>query len=174
MKRKFIYVSLFLTMSMFVFTSCGSSSEPKEELTDNMEIVDEEKTEETEEPEKLDVTSISSSDQAMDEYKNLLENYAELVKSGSKEEAEALKTQLDELKSYSEGKWGAESLKAMTTLSKYALQIEAGKDVDINDALKAYEKTFEVMKNMPGMDAETEKAMGDAQDAMKKMQNLGL
>jgi hypothetical protein len=172
MKKKFIYVSLFMTLSVFTFSSCGgSSSEPEEDLTDQTEMVEEEITEEAD---KLDVNSFTSADEAMEEYKTMLENYADLVKSGSTAEAEALKAQLDELKSFSEDKWGAASLKAMANLSKYALQIEAGKDIDLDDAFKAYDKSLEVMKNMPGMDAESEKAMDEAQDAMKQMQSLGM
>jgi hypothetical protein len=170
MKKKFIYVSLFLTFSVFTLSSCGSSSEPEEDLTEEIEMIEEEVSEEAD---KLDVTSLTSADEAMEEYKSMLEEYADLTKSGSIEEAEALKAQLDELKSFSEDKWGAVSLKAMADLSKYALQIEAGKDIDLDDAFNAYDKSLEVMKNMPGMDAETEKAMDEAQDAMKSMQSLG-
>ena len=179
MKKKFIYVSLFMTFSVFTLSSCGSSSEPEEDLTDETEMVDEDITDvadeadEANEAEKLDVNSFTSADEAMDEYKSMLEKYADLTKSGSIEEAKVLKAQLAELKSFSEDKWGAASLKALTSLSKYALQIEAGKDIDLDNAFKAYDKSLEVMKNMPGMDAESEKAMDEAQDAMKGLKSLG-
>ena len=171
MRNKFIYVSLFMTLSVFALSSCGSSSEPEEDLTDQTEMVEEEADEEAD---KLDVNSITSGAEAMEEYKAMLEKYADLVKSGSTEEAEVLKAQMDELKSFSEDKWGAESLKAMAGLSKYALQIEAGKDVNLDDAFNAYDKSLDLMKNMPGMDDESEKAIDDAQDAMKQMQSLGM
>jgi len=172
MKKKFINVSLILTISTFTLTSCGGSSENQEDVSEDMEMIDEEKIEE--EVEKLDVSSLTSAEDAMNEYKTLLENYADLVKNGSIDEAEVLKAELDELKAFSEDKWGAVSLKAMANLSKYALQIEAGKEVDLNDAFNAYDKSMEVLKNMPGMDAESEKAMDEAQDAMKDLKNIGL
>jgi hypothetical protein len=172
MKKKFINVSLILAITTFTLTSCGSSSENQEDVSEDMEMIDEEKIEE--EVEKLDVSSLTTAEDAMNEYKTLLENYADLVKNGSIDEAEALKAELDELKAFSEDKWGGESLKAMANLSKYALQIEAGKEVDLNDAFNAYDKSMEVLKNMPGMDAESEKAMDEAQDAMKDLKNIGL
>lgn len=172
MKKKFINVSLILAISTFTLTSCGGSSENQEDVSEDMEMIDEEKIEE--EVEKLDVSSLTTAEDAMNEYKTLLENYADLVKNGSIDEAEALKAELDELKAFSEDKWGGESLKAMANLSKYALQIEAGKEVDLNDAFNAYDKSMEVLKNMPGMDAESEKAMDEAQDAMKDLKNIGL
>jgi len=155
-------------------TGCGGSSEPQEDLSTDTEMVEEESTEATETPEKLDLSSFSSADDAMDKYKSLLEEYSELIKNGSAEEAKALKAQLDELKSFSEDKWGKASLKAMANLSKVALQIEAGKDVNLDDALNAYDKSLEAIKKMPGMDAETEKAMSETQDAMKQLKSLGL
>jgi hypothetical protein len=159
-------------------TGCGGS-EPQEDLSTDTEMVEEESTEETETTEveetaeKLDLSSFSSADEAMDEYKSLIEEYSELVKNGSAEEAKALKAQLDELKSFSEDKWGKASLKAMANLSKVALQLEAGKDIDLDDALNAYDKSLDAIKNMPGMDAETEKAMSETQDAMKQLKSLG-
>jgi hypothetical protein len=175
MNRKFIYVSLFVAMSTFTLTSCGGSDEPEEDFSEDMEMLDEEDVaeEETEEPEKLDFSSLSTAEDAMSEYKTMLENYADVVKNGSVDEAKELKAQLDELKSYSEDKFGGASLKALASLSKFALQIESGKDVDLDDAFAAYDKSMEALKNMPGMDAETEKAMGEAQEAMKGMKSLG-
>ena len=171
MKKKFIYVSLFMTLSVFTFSSCGSSSEPEANSTEQTDMAGKDSTEVAG---KFDESSFASADEAMEEYKTLLEEYAELVKSGSTEEAEVLKAQMEELKSFSEGKWGAASLEAMANLSKYALDIEAGKDIDLDDALNAYDKSLEVMKNMPGMDAESEQAIDDAQDAMKQLESLGM
>lgn len=176
MNRKFIYVSLFVAMSTFTLTGCGGSSEPKDDFSEDMEMLDEEEVaeeEEAEEPEEIDFSSLSTAEDAMSEYKTMLEHYADVVKSGSVDEAKELKAQLDELKSYSEDKFGGASLKALASLSKFALQIESGKDVDLDDAFAAYDKSMEALKNMPGMDAETEKAMGEAQDAMKGMKSLG-
>ena len=176
MNRKFIYVSLFVAMSTFTLTSCGGSSESEEATTEETKPTEEvaDAEEGTEETEKLDVSSLTSADEAMNEYKTMLESYADLVKNGSVDEAEELKAQLEELKSFSEDKWGAASLKAMTDLSKFALQIESGKDVNLDDAYDAYDKSMEAIKNMPGMDAETEKAMEASQDAMKNLKNMGL
>ena len=84
MKKKFIYVSLFMTFSAFTMSSCGSSSEPEEDLTDQTEMVDEDAADEAD---KFDVTSFTSADEAMEEYKSMLEKYADLTKSGRIEEA---------------------------------------------------------------------------------------
>jgi hypothetical protein len=171
MKKKFIYVSLFMTLSVFTLSSCGNSSESETSSTEKTETSGKDSTEVAG---KFDENSFASADEAMEQYKTLLEEYADLVKSGSTEEAEALKAQMEELKSFSEGKWGAASLEAMANLSKYALDIESGKDINLDDALNAYDKSLDAIKNMPGMDAESEKAIEDAQDAMNQLESLGM
>jgi hypothetical protein len=172
MTRKFIYVSAFLAMFSFVFTSCGGSSSSGDELDHQMENLDSEIEDETAVPavESLDVSSISSAEDAMDKYKSMLEEYAELVKNGSVDEAQTIKVQLDELQSFAESEWGKSSLKAMSNLTKLALQLEAGKYVDLDGALKAYDKSLKVLKDLPGA-ADYEKEMSKAQDAMNDAMN---
>ena len=160
-----------MTLSVFTLSSCGNSSESETSSTEKTETSGKDSTEVAG---KFDENSFASADEAMEQYKTLLEEYADLVKSGSTEEAEALKAQMEELKSFSEGKWGAASLEAMANLSKYALDIESGKDINLDDALNAYDKSLDAIKNMPGMDAESEKAIEDAQDAMNQLESLGM
>ena len=168
MKKTILRLSVY-SMMLFAVASCGSSSSDMDEEMEMPELSEETATEEDA---AADFSSLTSAEDAMDEYKSLLEEYSYLVKDGDKEAAAALKSSLDELKAYAEGEFGSDELKALTDLSKLALQLEAGKMVDLTSAFNAYDKSLEALKSIP-MDAETEKALNDAQDAMKGLEGLG-
>ena len=70
---------------------------------------------EVEEPvaEENDFSSLTTAEDAMNEYKSMLEDYADKVKNGETDAAKELKTKLDELKSYAEGHFEMTEIKAL-------------------------------------------------------------
>jgi uncharacterized protein YukE len=184
MKKKFIsLVSLSLVLSLSL-VSCGgskdegASSAKSPEMPAGSEGSSEASVSQTPpSAADLDVTTITSVEQASNEYKELLSEYSEKVKSSSKEEAEELKSKLDELEKYSKEKFKTSELKAMVGLTKLALQLQSGKDVDLDKAFAAYDevlgKTLEAMKDLGAGDAIKGygDAMKNAEDAMQKMQD---
>jgi hypothetical protein len=161
MKKTFLKLS-FYSLILFSVTSCGSSAEDDTKV-EVPEVVEEE------EP---DFSAITSAEKAMDEYKSLLEEYSNLVESGDEAAAAELKEQLDELKSFAEGKFGSDELKALSDLTSLAAKLEAGEMVDLGTALEAYDKSLEVLEDMP-MDAETREALDASQEAMQGLEGLG-
>lgn len=181
-------VSLIVTASLFataVFTNCGGSKE-KDEMSDLSAKTDSimaagiaaEGSESSTESlnTEINLDEINSADEAMSQYKDLIEKYAEVSKSGKLEDAKEIKKQMDKLKSFSEGKWKGASLKAMADLSKMALQIEAGKEVDLGDALKAYDKAMDAVKDLPGSEDAKEllKTSGDALKAAGDLKGMSI
>jgi hypothetical protein len=167
MKKTILRLSIYSLM-LFAVTSCGSSSNDM----DSAEMDMPEMTDETLEDAAEDFSSLTTAEDAMDEYKDLLEEYSDLVADGDAEAAAELKSKLDDLKAFAEGEFGSDELKALTDLSKLAIQLEAGKMVDLDKAFDAYDKSLEMLKEIP-MDAETEEALNEAKDAMKDLEGLG-
>ena len=166
MKKTILRLSIY-SFRLFAVTSCGSSSDDMDNAEMDMpEMTDEVALEEE------DFSSLTTAEDAMDEYKDLLEEYSDLVADGDAEAAAELKSKLDDLKTFAEGEFGSDELKALTDLSKLAIQLEAGKMVDLDKAFDAYDKSLEMLKDIP-MDAETEEALNDAKDAMKGLEGLG-
>lgn len=162
MKKTFLKLS-FYSFILFSVVSCGSSSEDNkaemevpEEVTDQM----------------ADFSSLTTAKDAMEEYKSLLEQYSENIKNGDVDAATELKTKLDELKSYAEGKFNFDEIKALGDLTSLADQIQSGKVVDLNKAFDVYNQSMKALDNIP-MDAETREAMDASKDAMQSIQGLG-
>jgi exonuclease VII small subunit len=63
-------------------------------------------------------------------------------------------------------------IKALSDLTKLAIQLESGKNVDLNKAFNAYEKSLEMLKDIP-MDADTKDALKQSQDALDQLKGLG-
>ena len=166
MKKTILTLSCF-SLLFFSLSSCGGSSEPKE-MDTQIEVP------EVEEPvaEENDFSSLTTAEDAMNEYKSMLEDYADKVKNGETDAAKELKTKLDELKSYAEGQFEMTEIKALGDLTKLAIQLEAGKNVDLTKAFGAYEKSLEMLKDIP-MDADTKDALKQSQDAFDQLKGLG-
>lgn len=163
MKKTFLKLS-FYTFLLFAVTSCGSSS--VEENTEEMEMP------EVVNEEVQDFSSLTSAKDAMDEYKTLLEEYSYNIKNGDVDAAKKIQAQLDELKTYAEGKFSSEELKALVNLTSIAAQLEAGKLVDLGKAFNAYDQSMKVLENIP-MDDETKEALEASKEAMKGLEGLG-
>ena len=161
MKRKFIYLGLLLLPLTFSVTSCGGASSSSDESSDSEMSMDDESESDFD---------FSDATEAMDEYANLIQEYAELLEDGSAEEAAELKMRMDELYAYSEGKFGSE-IEALAGLASMAMNLEAGLDVDLESALGSYGDLIDLMGNIP-MDAETEAALEMSKDAMDALENM--
>lgn len=169
--KKTVFTFACFSMLFFSLPSCGGSSSESDDASTTTEKVEME--DDQEENQTSDLSSISSAEEAMTMYKTRLEEYAEAVKSGNSESANELKEQLDELKKYAETNFEMAQLKAMADLSKLALDLEAGKNVDLKKAFGAFEKSMEALKNIP-LDEESKEALEDAKDAMNQLKGLGL
>lgn len=170
MKKKFL---VFTVASSFLLltTGCGGSSSDAKDTKSDSPVEANNETEEEEEdatevvapePAAAAALDFSSSQEASDAYKSLLEEYQTAMADGDAN-AEELKTQLEEIMTYSKGKFQSAELKAMSDLSKFALKIGAGQKVDLDKAFKAYGKAFDAMKELGGKDVENAtKAMKSA------------
>ncbi|MBP6089741.1 MAG: hypothetical protein KA521_00685 [Crocinitomicaceae bacterium] len=161
MKKTILKLS-FYTLILFSVASCGSSSEDTNNEMEIPEVVDEQ---------VQDFSSLTTAKDAMDEYKNLLEEYSENVKNGDVEAANEIKTKLAELKTFAEGKFSSNDLKALVNLTSIAAQLEAGKLVDLNKAFNAYDQSMKVLENIP-MDEDTKEAMEASKEAMQGLEGL--
>ena len=167
MKQKIIYLGLLFLPLTLAVTSCGGDSKsdnPDDSAVSLNEDMDEDMDEDDE------GYSFSSATEAMDEYKNLVEEYASLLETESIEEAAELKMRMDELYSYSEGEFGSE-IEALVNLSKLALDMEAGLDYDLDAALDSYGSLLDIMGDIP-MDSDTEDALKMAKDAMDALESM--
>lgn len=151
-----------------ILTSCGGSKEKDEmDITESLDSISAptaSSESNNSEKSEINLDEINSAKDAMSQYKDLIEKYAQLTKDGKLEDAKELKEQMDKLKSFAEGKWQGSSLKAMAELSEMAIQIEAGKVVDLGNALKAYDKALDAVKDLPGGE--------DAKDLLKASGDL--
>jgi hypothetical protein len=161
MKKTILKLS-FYTFILFSVASCGSSADDTKNEMEIPEVVDEQ---------VQDFSSLTSAKDAMDEYKNLLEEYSENVKNGDVDAANEIKTKLADLKTFAEGKFSSEDLKALVNLTSIAAQLEAGKLVDLNKAFNAYDQSMKVLENIP-MDEDTKEALEASKEAMQGLEGL--
>ncbi len=175
MKKTLLTLTCFSLM-FFSLQSCGGSSSEADDAMDKLKELSEMSSDYSEEEEvsddSNDFSSLSTAEDAMEEYKSMLEDYADKVKSGEVDAAAELKDKLDELKSYTESTFAKGELKALGELTKLAIALESGKNVDLKTAFGAYEKSLELLKNIP-MDKDAEDALNTAKDAMDALKGLG-
>lgn len=169
MKRKFIYLGLLLLPLTFSVTSCGGGSSSSDDSSESGMSMDDR---DMDDMDMDDESSFDFSDatEAMDEYADLIQEYAELLEDGSAEEAAELKMRMDELYTYSEGEFGSE-IEALAGLASIALDLESGLDVDLESALGSYSDLVDLMGNIP-MDDETEAALEMTGDAMESLESM--
>jgi len=115
----------------------------------------------------------------------MIEEYAEIVKTGTAEEKAAYKEKMTKLESYAKGKFSNSELKAMLSLTKLAVDLEAGKMVNLDAAYEVYGKALEesmkllnsnedINDAMEGAGEEVDKAMkGAKKDLEKAMKGAG-
>jgi len=161
MKKTILKLS-FYTFILFSVASCGSSADDTKNKMEIPEVVDEQ---------VQDFSSLTSAKDAMDEYKNLLEEYSENVKNGDVDAANEIKTKLAELKTFAEGKFSSDDLKALVNLTSIAAQLEAGKLVDLSKAFNAYDQSLKALENIP-MDEDTKAAIEASKEAMQGLEGL--
>lgn len=174
MKKTLLTLTCFSLM-FFSLQSCGGSSSQADDAMDKLDQLSEmssDYSDEEESDDSNDFSSLTSAQDAMEEYKSMLEDYAEKVKSGEVDAAAELKDKLDELKSYTESTFAKGELKALGELTKLAIALESGKNVDLKTAFGAYEKSLELLKNIP-MDKDAEDALKTTKDAMDALKGLG-
>lgn len=160
--KKTIFKLSFYTFILFSVASCGSSSDETKNEIEVPEVVAEE---------VQDFSSLTSAEDAMNEYKSMLEEYSENVKNGDVEAANEIKTKLAELKTFAEGKFSSDELKALVNLTSIAAQLEAGKLVDLSKAFNAYDQSLKALESIP-MDEDTKAAIEASKDAMKGLEGL--
>ena len=191
MKTKLIYVSVLIAGFSLALNSCGGSKTDDSKAsvttppTSEASADDDDETGASMGSSDLNLESLTSAQDASNKYKEMIAEYAEIVKSGTAAEKDAYKEKMDELESYAKGKFSSAELKAMLSLTKLAVQLEAGKMVDLDAAYEMYGKALgESMKllnsnedmndaieeagdAMKGAQEDAEKAMQDAMDAYK-------
>ena len=119
---------------------------------------------------ELNVESLTTAQDASNKYKEMIAEYAEIVKSGTAAEKDAYKEKMDELESYAKGKFSSAELKAMLSLTKLAVQLEAGKIVDLDAAYEMYGKALGESMKLLNSNEDLNDAMDKAGDAMKGAQ----
>ena len=118
----------------------------------------------------LNVESLTTAEDASNKYKEMIAEYAEIVKSGTAAEKDAYKQKMDELESYAKGKFSSAELKAMLSLTKLAVQLEAGKMVDLDAAYEMYGKALGESMKLLNSNEDINDAMEEAGDAVKDAQ----
>ena len=118
----------------------------------------------------LNVESLTTAEDASNKYKEMIAEYAEIVKTGTAEENDAFKEKMDELESYAKEKFSSSELKAMLSLTKLAVQLEAGKMVDLDAAYEMYGKALGESMKLLNSNEDMNDAMDKAGDAMKDAQ----
>ena len=164
MKKTFLSIT-FLS-SLVLVTSCGGGSSSDE---NNSNATPEASVNSGDA--ESDFSSITNANDASMKYKELLENYSRLLKDGNTEEAQKLKLELDQLKSFAESNFNSDELKALSELAKLSMSIENGDDIDLNNVLKSYEGIIDAAGKLP-MSEEDQKDLDDAKKAINNMQNI--
>ena len=118
----------------------------------------------------LNVESLTTAEDASNKYKEMIAEYAEIVKTGTAEEKIAFKEKLTKLESYAKEKFTSAELKAMLSLTKLAGQLEAGKIVDLDAAYEVYGKALGESMKLLKSNEDVNDAMDKAGDAMKDAQ----
>jgi hypothetical protein len=161
-----------LLASLILLGSCGGSSSEKDNTETASEseidsnIADGLSNNEAVSDIKFDSTQIETAEDAMEQYKNTFNQYAESVKSGTAEERAALKEKLDKIMAYSKEKWSTISFKAMDELAKVKAQLDLGNNVDVQKAKEAFNKSFEEFKNLPAVKEDAARMKQEASDFM--------
>jgi hypothetical protein len=173
MKRKFIYVSVFMACFSLTLTSCGGSDKDDDKTEMDAPSADAtatagQDTGQDAASEELNLETLTTSKDASDKYKEMISEYAEIAKNGTDAEKEAFKVKLDELENYAKDKFPASELKAMLSLTKLAVQLEAGKLVDLDAAYATYGKALEESMKLLNSNEDVNKAMKDAKGQVDK------
>jgi hypothetical protein len=177
MKRKIMYVSVLIAGFSLALNSCGGSktddskaSVTKPTTSESSADEDEDQTSASMGSADLNVESLTTAQDASNKYKEMIAEYAEIVKTGTAEEKAAYKEKMTELESYAKGKFSNSELKAMLSLTKLAVQLEAGKIVDLDAAYEMYGKALGESMKLLNSNEDLNDAMDKAGDAMKGAQ----
>jgi hypothetical protein len=175
MKKKLIYVSVLIAGFSLALNSCGGSKtdDSKASVTTpptSEASADDDETSASMGSADLNVESLTTAQDASNKYKEMIAEYAEIVKSGTAAEKDAYKEKMDELESYAKGKFSSAELKAMLSLTKLAVQLEAGKIVDLDAAYEMYGKALGESMKLLNSNEDLNDAMDKAGDAMKGAQ----
>lgn len=175
MKRKIIYVSVLIASFSLALNSCGGSKTDDDKASmvtsstnESSSDVDDNQTGANMGSGELNVESLTSAEDASNKYKEMIAEYAEIVKTGTAEEKDAFKEKMDELESYAKGKFSSSELKAMLSLTKLAVQLEAGKMVDLDAAYELYGKALGESMKLLNSNEDLNEAMGDAAEEVDK------
>jgi hypothetical protein len=177
MKRKIMYVSVLIAGFSLALNSCGGSktddskaSVTKPTTSESSADEDDDQTSASMGSADLNVESLTTAQDASNKYKEMIAEYAEIVKTGTAEEKAAYKEKMTELESYAKGKFSNSELKAMLSLTKLAVQLEAGKIVDLDAAYEMYGKALGESMKLLNSNEDLNDAMDKAGDAMKGAQ----
>ena len=176
MKTKLIYVSVLIAGFSLALNSCGGSKTDDSKAsvttppTSEASADDDDETGASMGSSDLNVESLTSAQDASNKYKEMIAEYAEIVKTGTAEEKDAFKEKMDELESYAKEKFSSSELKAMLSLTKLAVQLEAGKMVDLDAAYEMYGKALGESMKLLNSNEDMNDAMDKAGDAMKGAQ----
>jgi len=192
MKKKLMYVSVLIAGFSLALNSCGGSktddskaSVTKPTTSESSADEDDDQTSASMGSADLNVESLTTAQDASNKYKEMIAEYAEIVKTGTAEEKAAYKEKMTELESYAKGKFSNSELKAMLSLTKLAVDLEAGKMVNLDAAYEVYGKALEesmkllnsnedINDAMEGAGEEVDKAMkGAKKDLEKAMKGAG-
>ena len=190
MKKKLMYVSVLIAGFSLALNSCGGSKtdDSKASVTTpptSEASADDDETSASMGSADLNVESLTTAQDASNKYKEMIAEYAEIVKTGTAEEKAAYKEKMTKLESYAKGKFSNSELKAMLSLTKLAVDLEAGKMVNLDAAYEVYGKALEesmkllnsnedINDAMEGAGEEVDKAMkGAKKDLEKAMKGAG-
>jgi hypothetical protein len=180
MKKKSIYVSVLIAGFSLALYSCGGSkADDKASVTTPATSGSSAEDDETSAnagsvastgSDDLNVESLTTAEDASNKYKEMIAEYAEIVKTGTAEEKIAFKEKMTELESYAKGKFSNSELKAMLSLTKLAVDLDAGKIVDLDGAFKLYGNVLGESMKLLKSNEDMNDAMDKAGDAMKDAQ----
>ena len=178
MIKNSIYVSVLIAGFSLALNSCGGSKTDDSKAsvttppTSEASADDDDETGASMGSSDLNVESLTSAQDASNKYKEMIAEYAEIVKTGTAEEKIAFKEKMTELESYAKGKFSNSELKAMLSLTKLAVDLEAGKMVDLDAAFKLYGNVLG--ESMKLLDEDMNDAMeGAGEEVDKAMQGAG-
>jgi hypothetical protein len=174
MKKTIINLAILSAFS-FAFASCGGGKDENNAIDSALKadstaaalLQDSiSKAEST-----VDYSKLTGSE-AVAQYKSMLDEYNTLLEEGKAEEAKALKVSLDALNAAASANLVGDELKALNEMVNLSMRLEAGEDVDLDDALKATDALLEMSKDLP-MDQETKEAMDAAGASLDALQGMG-
>jgi hypothetical protein len=175
MKKTIINLAILSAFS-FAFASCGGGKEDENNKIDSALKADSiavamaaDSAEKA--AANVDYSKLTGSE-AISQYKTMLDEYNSLLESGNTDEAKALKASLDALNAAAAANLVGDELKALNDMAALSLRLEAGEDVNLDDALKATDALLDMTKDLP-MDAETKEAMDAAGASLDVLQGMG-